>query len=155
MFLLHEAHRLAQELQDLEPLGRRDVAGIQLIELSEETNVGRADVDEWQRLQPLRAAGRIREIGSGARLDARGIEARHGSIQSAPQRGRKRAAVRSRAPRDVRARRLGPDWAGKMAIALMARNHVPMRSEEHTSELQSRLHLVCRLLLEKKKTNTT
>src|SRR3989449_6278534 len=29
----------------------------------------------------------------------------------------------------------------------------PARSEEHTSELQSRLHLVCRLLLEKKKTN--
>src|SRR2546422_5035666 len=28
-----------------------------------------------------------------------------------------------------------------------------MRSEEHTSELQSRLHLVCRLLLEKKKQN--
>src|SRR5205809_7547467 len=27
------------------------------------------------------------------------------------------------------------------------------RSEEHTSELQSRLHLVCRLLLEKKKAN--
>src|SRR2546429_6012207 len=31
--------------------------------------------------------------------------------------------------------------------------HIPVRfrSEEHTSELQSRLHLVCRLLLEKKK----
>src|SRR5687768_17777428 len=28
------------------------------------------------------------------------------------------------------------------------------RSEEHTSELQSRLHLVCRLLLEKKKQST-
>src|SRR2546429_2842777 len=28
------------------------------------------------------------------------------------------------------------------------------RSEEHTSELQSRLHLVCRLLLEKKKENS-
>src|SRR3989304_7882120 len=28
---------------------------------------------------------------------------------------------------------------------------IPIRSEEHTSELQSRLHLVCRLLLEKKK----
>src|SRR2546422_6283225 len=28
---------------------------------------------------------------------------------------------------------------------------VGLRSEEHTSELQSRLHLVCRLLLEKKK----
>src|SRR2546422_2822472 len=37
-----------------------------------------------------------------------------------------------------------------------SRNFVPSpptanRSEEHTSELQSRLHLVCRLLLEKKK----
>src|SRR2546429_2918151 len=30
-----------------------------------------------------------------------------------------------------------------------------LRSEEHTSELQSRLHLVCRLLLEKKKKNLT
>src|SRR2546429_718694 len=29
------------------------------------------------------------------------------------------------------------------------------RSEEHTSELQSRLHLVCRLLLEKKKRTCT
>src|SRR2546422_7236238 len=29
--------------------------------------------------------------------------------------------------------------------------HALVRSEEHTSELQSRLHLVCRLLLEKKK----
>src|SRR2546422_8679908 len=33
--------------------------------------------------------------------------------------------------------------------------HAPVqRSEEHTSELQSRLHLVCRLLLEKKKKKT-
>src|SRR6266702_7062034 len=31
----------------------------------------------------------------------------------------------------------------------------PSRSEEHTSELQSRGHLVCRLLLEKKKNGTT
>src|SRR2546429_5829634 len=30
-------------------------------------------------------------------------------------------------------------------------NQLNYRSEEHTSELQSRLHLVCRLLLEKKK----
>src|SRR5712675_3342115 len=30
-----------------------------------------------------------------------------------------------------------------------------LRSEEHTSELQSRLHLVCRLLLEKKKNDST
>src|SRR2546422_4203525 len=33
----------------------------------------------------------------------------------------------------------------------ITRGHVADRSEEHTSELQSRLHLVCRLLLEKKK----
>src|SRR2546429_6383158 len=31
------------------------------------------------------------------------------------------------------------------------RHQTRIRSEEHTSELQSRLHLVCRLLLEKKK----
>src|SRR5689334_24843683 len=30
-------------------------------------------------------------------------------------------------------------------------NTAPVRSEEHTSELQSQFHLVCRLLLEKKK----
>src|SRR2546422_3498662 len=34
----------------------------------------------------------------------------------------------------------------------LALSPVNIRSEEHTSELQSRLHLVCRLLLEKKKT---
>src|SRR3989442_11525501 len=33
------------------------------------------------------------------------------------------------------------------------RRHARCRSEEHTSELQSRPHLVCRLLLEKKKKN--
>src|SRR2546422_6143649 len=32
-------------------------------------------------------------------------------------------------------------------------NDLDVRSEEHTSELQSRLHLVCRLLLEKKNKN--
>src|SRR5687768_18416791 len=37
-----------------------------------------------------------------------------------------------------------------LAVSLLARP----RSEEHTSELQSRLHLVCRLLLEKKKDGT-
>src|SRR5256884_4581344 len=38
---------------------------------------------------------------------------------------------------------IGPNGAGKTTL-------FNMRSEEHTSELQSRLHLVCRLLLEKK-----
>src|SRR2546429_5272287 len=35
----------------------------------------------------------------------------------------------------------------------MGIQQIHARSEEHTSELQSRLHLVCRLLLEKKKNN--
>src|SRR2546422_3358019 len=37
-------------------------------------------------------------------------------------------------------------------LILAPNKPTPERSEEHTSELQSRLHLVCRLLLEKKKT---
>src|SRR5690625_921803 len=43
--------------------------------------------------------------------------------------------------------------AGGCLLQTMARNRLatPNRSEEHTSELQSRGHLVCRLLLEKKK----
>src|SRR2546422_6448978 len=42
--------------------------------------------------------------------------------------------------------------AAAVMKAAFAREVIP-RSEEHTSELQSRLHLVCRLLLEKKKKN--
>src|SRR2546429_3984476 len=48
--------------------------------------------------------------------------------------------------------------SSRFACYLIAQNGDPRkkeiaeaRSEEHTSELQSRLHLVCRLLLEKKK----
>src|SRR5690348_18191817 len=53
------------------------------------------------------------------------------------------------------------DWASGRSLAeeIAHRSHVgishhwdrPGRSEEHTSELQSPVHLVCRLLLEKKK----
>src|SRR2546429_5383860 len=41
--------------------------------------------------------------------------------------------------------------APALALLILPKAH-RARSEEHTSELQSRLHLVCRLLLEKKKT---
>src|SRR6266550_7569026 len=56
---------------------------------------------------------------------------------------------RSRVPRPLRA-----DLPQRRHVrAARDRLRVPcLRSEEHTSELQSRLHLVCRLLLEKKKT---
>src|SRR2546422_9590341 len=50
----------------------------------------------------------------------------------------------------LRQRNLAPAY-----IALYRRRgRARFRSEEHTSELQSRLHLVCRLLLEKKKRTT-
>src|SRR2546422_7244658 len=58
---------------------------------------------------------------------------------------------------DVRVKRT-PDWPGALEgswrwLSPLASVPVwPRRSEEHTSELQSRLHLVCRLLLEKKNT---
>src|SRR5687768_18198119 len=51
----------------------------------------------------------------------------------------------------------GPDDVVRQELLLLGRLgpraevDVVGRSEEHTSELQSRLHLVCRLLLEKKK----
>src|SRR2546429_4442321 len=55
---------------------------------------------------------------------------------------------RSREPRDVRAQ------LRHLQAAQRVRRGPEHRSEEHTSELQSRLHLVCRLLLEKKKKNS-
>src|SRR2546422_4032594 len=45
-------------------------------------------------------------------------------------------------------------WVGHLDLSLsmgIPGQFTNPRSEEHTSELQSRLHLVCRLLLEKKK----
>src|SRR6478752_10511568 len=41
--------------------------------------------------------------------------------------------------------------ASSSELFLIRSANLASRSEEHTSELQSRLHLVCRLLLEKKK----
>src|SRR3989442_11006458 len=58
---------------------------------------------------------------------------------------------------------IGPNGAGKTTLLRLLLGELPpdegelrrganvQRSEEHTSELQSRPHLVCRLLLEKKK----
>src|SRR5436305_5609203 len=48
----------------------------------------------------------------------------------------------------VRIRKGAPSLTGPLAAQRLG---APLRSEEHTSELQSRPHLVCRLLLEKKK----
>src|SRR2546429_4899822 len=45
----------------------------------------------------------------------------------------------------------GRRWAATTGARVCGAPSRAARSEEHTSELQSRLHLVCRLLLEKKK----
>src|SRR5687768_17919323 len=78
-------------------------------------------------------------------------------FRSAPQRGRRAGGrvndvqpVRGATPEQSAAARphvdVGDEFAGEAEAG-----DVHRRSEEHTSELQSRLHLVCRLLLEKKK----
>src|SRR3989449_7583237 len=46
-------------------------------------------------------------------------------------------------------------WPALLFAVFLAWTQALTRSEEHTSELQSRLHLVCRLLLEKKKQSLT
>src|SRR3712207_7606273 len=69
----------------------------------------------------------------------RGIEQR-----DSPDARRLARGYRARSPRLVRVL----DRAGRYNTRRTA-----MRSEEHTSELQSRQYLVCRLLLEKKKLN--
>src|SRR2546422_8620037 len=53
---------------------------------------------------------------------------------------------------EVHASEQGTPQGGSISVLL---SNVYLRSEEHTSELQSRLHLVCRLLLEKKKKKQT
>src|SRR2546422_4716069 len=58
-------------------------------------------------------------------------------------------ARRSRAARSLVPLRLPLPEPELVLQPQLALRH--LRSEEHTSELQSRLHLVCRLLLEKKK----
>src|SRR5690554_7580353 len=56
----------------------------------------------------------------------------------------------NRACRELYQRLISKGKNGKVAIIAVCNK----RSEEHTSELQSRPHLVCRLLLEKKKQRT-
>src|SRR3712207_7341676 len=69
--------------------------------------------------------------------------------RAAPGRGSRRAGVKADAKRGCAAskRRKASKPSGAASPS--------RRSEEHTSELQSRQYLVCRLLLEKKKQKTT
>src|SRR3712207_9271986 len=72
----------------------------------------------------------------------------HDALPILPLRCASEAACRSSGSKLKRARRPA------IVRALRSRSALRARSEEHTSELQSRQYLVCRLLLEKKKKNT-
>src|SRR2546429_5214823 len=56
---------------------------------------------------------------------------------------------------DCKLGRAKPEENGNGTLSGAGRRRIHRRSEEHTSELQSRLHLVCRLLLEKKQHTTS
>src|SRR5205807_10362742 len=80
-------------------------------------------------------------------------------VCSPKNRERERARALARKIRALRrfSRRAGPGWARDRTACARARPRrrratAATRSEEHTSELQSPCNLVCRLLLEKKKT---
>src|SRR3712207_7340392 len=78
---------------------------------------------------------------------SRGADARHLDLGH--------AALRARGPLvDARQRGVLGDARPQRAARLPRRSSAVHRSEEHTSELQSRQYLVCRLLLEKKKRTT-
>src|SRR5437016_8664225 len=51
--------------------------------------------------------------------------------------------------------RRGVVWIGQSVLVMPPADAAELRSEEHTSELQSLTNLVCRLLLEKKKKKNT
>src|SRR5689334_24557127 len=82
-------------------------------------------------------------------------------FRSAPRRRARRADLHPQEQRRLHARHRGqparPAAARGAAPAAGHQGDPALRSEEHTSELQSQFHLVCRLLLEKKKKqkNTT
>src|SRR5437660_7262753 len=81
----------------------------------------------------------------GVREPARGSDGRQaaGASEGRTRVGGSARATRRRLP--LRLHRTHRQQVGAPG------GRVPTRSEEHTSELQSRGHLVCRLLLEKKK----
>src|SRR3712207_7267106 len=71
----------------------------------------------------------------------------HDALPISPEDARDGRARRARAPPKARRGRARPARRGRC----VRRGRRSLRSEEHTSELQSRQYLVCRLLLEKKK----
>src|SRR2546422_6124851 len=87
-------------------------------------------------------------------LPISGTRRQRGRVTGAGHHSRSRIPLRRRDPHSCHATALAANGARSGLTQQDNRDHAPRprpgsRSEEHTSELQSRLHLVCRLLLEK------
>src|SRR2546430_3752324 len=104
-------------------------------------------------------AGRLPAIRTGGRRDPgpADLPGTHGSpaaLRRRHDRGLLPRLVGAPMPATTRPGPRTPVWTDLRAHATRLAA-VPVRSEEHTSELQSQSNLVCRLLLEKKKTENT
>src|SRR6266436_7312894 len=98
----------------------------------------------FRKLRLLRCSRKSRQLADVAQVvlnDHGRVEVRGDLLHPLERRDRLRAVV-------VEGRH-----AVRFVVLVEVRGVAAQRSEEHTSELQSRLHLVCRLLLEKKKTH--
>src|SRR2546422_1147078 len=95
----------------------------------------------------------LQDLEPGLRRDAHPHDARPPKVgKHAEPAERERQTARSRRRPRERCRELRLAFVRHVTQKLERQMEaLPARSEEHTSELQSRLHLVCRLLLEKKK----
>src|SRR2546422_5369696 len=111
-------------------------------------NRGHGAVRQVRRLAGLvhSVAAPAFKVGPAAESPTRFSARLSGTTQIRPERRNLILATRIRGPRAWD--RGIPERAD---VAERSRDEPDGRSEEHTSELQSRLHLVCRLLLEKKK----
>src|SRR5215813_1438363 len=97
---------------------------------------------------------RRRKSTANVRYTAAGIDSgRKWLIHLAATPGTSSSIASSNVPRRA-PMTISPDSITSVNSTVLISSPLGKRSEEHTSELQSRPHLVCRLLLEKKKKNT-
>src|SRR2546422_3418332 len=81
---------------------------------------------------------------------AKGFRGRRGNVFNIAKEAVMKAGQYAYRDRKQRKRQFRALWIARINAAVREHGMTYSRSEEHTSELQSRLHLVCRLLLEKK-----